>query len=252
MNQDRYLKILFPMVVIGIPGFGVFWHFVPYLLFYAMPFAFLSVSFAGLWVALAALNEDDYSLLGLIIPLTAVLVFLLAGFPKPHLILKDGSLAIDGVYFYHWFNNVKAWFDYSLWHVIPDTLAFLAPTVPVPKELYDLNDVRWILWTSLGIGAPILFLVLSASRVRAVKKAIEAKYQAIRDQNEAQLDDVKEESADQIKQIQSQMQALQQDRDHYREEHAKLKTLMEFQKKAAGSVKAEPNHKKGVLDSEDL
>lgn len=210
--------------------------------------------FAALWVAGAALGDDDYSWLGVIIPLTAVAVFLLVGFPKPPLILKDGGLAIDGAYFFDWFNHTKAWFDYALWHVIPEGFSFLAPTVPVRNEPYDLNTIRWLLWTSLGAGAPLAFLLLSGGKVRAIKKAVEAKYQKIAEENEAQLDHAKEENSVRIRKIESQMQGIQQERDHYREEHAKLKTLLEIQKKAASAAnqEADPNNKKGVLDSEDL
>lgn len=252
MKQDTSTKILFALVFIVVPSLYIFCRVVPYLLFYALPFASFSVLFASLWVAGASLGDDDYSWLGVIIPLSAVGVFLLVGFPKPPLILKGGALAIDGVYFFDWFNHTKAWFDYALWHVIPEGLAFLAPTVP-PNEHYDLNTIRWLFWISLGIGAPLVFMFLSADKARAVKRTIEAKYQAIHEENLAQLDNAKDENSDRIRKMESQMQGIQQERDHYRDEHAKLKTLLAFQKKADGAANdPDGNGKKGVLDSEDL
>ncbi len=68
---------------------ALFCRVVPYLLFYALPFASFSVLFASLRVAGASLGDNDYSWLGVIIPLTKVAVFLLGGFPKPPLILKS-------------------------------------------------------------------------------------------------------------------------------------------------------------------
>ncbi len=48
---------------------------------------------------------------------------------------------------------------------------------------------------------------------------------------------------------------VEQERDHYREEHAKLKALIDFQKKASSSTSdsgGKQENKKGVLDSDDL
>ncbi len=46
---------------------------------------------------------------------------------------------------------------------------------------------------------------------------------------------------------------VEQERDHYREEHAKLKALIEKKKKASSSDSGgKQENKKGVLDSDDL
>jgi hypothetical protein len=255
MNQDRSTQILFALVFIATPALYFLWRLMPYILFYVAPFAILSLLLAGFWfVAVTTLAEEDYSWLALIIPLSAIAVFLTVGFPKVYLATKAGSLPIDGIFFYNAFNAVKAWFDSSLWSLIPEGLIFLAPTVPVPKQLYDLNDVRWILWVSLGIGAPAVFLLFSGHKVRAIKAALEEKYQKIAKDNQAELDSVRAEKYRALREAEIDKRNIEQERDHYREEHAKLKTLIEFQKKAAGSTneKGERETTKGVLDSEDL
>ena len=152
MNHDRSTYVLFAVVFIGVPGIYILWCLLPYLLFYAAPFLILSLAFASVWAAtIIIFAEEDYSWLALIIPLSAIAVFLIVGFPRVYLATKTGDLPIDGIYFFNFFNNVKSWFDHALWSVIPEGLNFLAPRFPVPKELYDLNSVRWILWASLGI-----------------------------------------------------------------------------------------------------
>jgi len=254
MNQDRSTYILFGMVFIGAPALYFLWRLMPYILFYVAPFAILSLLLAAIWTAAVALTDENYSWLALIIPLSAIAVFIAVGFPKVYLATKAGSLPIDGTFFYDSFNAVKAWFDSSLWSVIPEGLSFLAPTVPVPKELYDLNDVRWILWVGLGIGAPVLFLLFSSHKVRAIKSALEEKYQQVAKSNQAELDSVRAEKYRALREAEIDKRNVEQERDHYREEHAKLKTLIEFQKKAAGSTNenGERETTKGVLDSEDL
>lgn len=255
MNQDRSTYILFGTVFIGVPVLYFLWRLMPYLLFYGVPFLILSCALATLWAAsVIVLAEEDYSWLALIIPISAIVVFIIVGFPRVYLATKTGDLPIDGVYFFNFFNNVKSWFDHALWSVIPEGLNFLAPTLPVPKELYDLNSVRWILWASLGIGAPGAFLLFCGHKGRALKNVLEAKYQQIAKDNQDELDRVYLEKSKALRNAESNQRFVEQERDHYRTEHAKLKTLMEFQKKAAGATTQEGDRdiKKGVLDSEDL
>lgn len=254
MNQDREAQILFAAVFIVTPTLYFLWRLTPYILFYIIPFLMLSLTVAAVWAAGVALAEDDYSWLALIIPLSAIAVFLLIGFPKVYLAPKRTLLPIDGVFFYNAFNSVKAWFDTTLWAVIPEGLGFLAPTVPVPKKPYDLNVVRWILWGTLGIGAPIAFLFFSNHKVRALKNALEEKYQKVAEDNEIELNSVRAEKDRALKEAEISKRHVEAERDHYREQHAKLKALLEFQKKAAGvpNQDGELNAKKGVLDSEDL
>ena len=142
MNQDRSTQILFAAVFIGAPALYFLWRLMPYILFYVAPFAILSLALAAIWLSgVATLAEEDYSWLALFIPLSAIAVFLFVGFPKVYLATKAGGFPIDGIFFYDAFNSVKAWFDTALWSVIPEGLSFLAPTVPVPKVLYELNGV---------------------------------------------------------------------------------------------------------------
>jgi len=254
MNQDRGAQVLFAAFFIGVPALYFVFRATPYLLFYLAPFVLSSLILSAVWTGGVALAEEDYSWLGLIIPLTSVLVFLAVGFPKVYVVTTPESFPIDGVYFYNAFNAVKSALDHTLWSVIPEGLAFLAPTVPVPKEPYDLNDVRWILWVSFGIGAPLTFLLFSSHKVRAIKEALEAKYKQIAKDNQNELDAVRSEKLQALRNAEGQVRHVEQERDHYREEHAKLKTLLEFQKKATSATNqdAERDIKKGVLDSEDL
>lgn len=255
MNQDRSTQILFAAVFIGAPALYFLGRLMSYILFYVAPFVILSLALAAVWTAaVATLTDEDYSWLALIIPLSAMAVFLLVGFPKVYLAVKPGSFPIDGIFFYDAFNSVKTWFDTALWSLIPEGLSFLAPSVPVPKEPYDLNDICWILWASLGCGAPIVFLLFSNRKVRAIKEALEEKYQQVAKDNQAELDSVRAEKYRALRQAEVDKRHVEEERDHYREEHTKLKTLLEFQKKAAGSTNqdGERETKKGVLDSEDL
>ena len=255
MNQDRSTQILFGLIFIGCPALYFLWRLTPYLIFYLLPFLLASALFAGIWiVALKAFSEDDYSWLGLVIPLSGIAVFLLIGFPKVYLATKAGTLPIDGISLFNAFNAVKSSFDHVLWSMIPQGLWFLAPTVPVPKELYDVNSVRWILWVSLGIGAPIVFLFFSSQKVRAIKDALEAKYQKVADENSKELEAVQTEKYKARRDSDIEKRHVEQERDYFREEHAKLKALLEFQKKAQGATNedGERENKKGVLDSEDL
>ncbi len=255
MNQDRSTKIYFAVVFIGCPAFYFLWRLMPYLIFYAAPFLILSCTFAALWaIPVNVFAEEDYSWLGLIIPLSAVALFLKFGFPKGYLATKADSVPIEGVYFFNLFNAVKGWFDHALWSVIPEGLHFLAPTVPVSKEPYGLNSVRWILWVSLEIGAPMAFLAFCGHQGRAFKNGLEAKYQKIAKDNQDELDTVRTEKFEALRNAEIDKRHVEEERDHHRTEHAKLKTLMEFQKKAAGSINENGHResKKGVLDSEDL
>jgi len=90
--------------------------------------------------------------------------------------------------------------------------------------------------------------------VRAIKEALEAKYKQIAKDNQNELDAVRSEKLQALRNAEGQVRHVEQERDHYREEHAKLKTLLEFQKKATSATNqdAERDIKKGVLDSEDL
>lgn len=258
MNQDRGTRILFAAVFIGCPALYILWRSIPYLLFCCLPVIVASALFAGLWiVALKAFSEEDYSWLGLIIPLSGILVFLFFGFPKVYLATEVGTvqrLPIDGSSIFNAFNSVKASIDHALWSIIPEGLTFLAPANPAPKELYDLNTLRWILWISLGIGAPILFLIFASQQARTLQNALEEKYKKIANQNKAELDGVRTEQYQALRAAENSRRQVEQERDHYREEHAKLKVLIDFQKKAAGAAdqNGDRHNKKGVLDSEDL
>ncbi len=255
MNQDRGTQILFAAVFVGCPALYFLWRSIPYLLFYFLPVIIASALFAGLWtVALKAFSEEDYSWLGLIIPLSGIGVFLLVGFPTVYLNVKAGTVPIEGIYFYNAFNSVKASIDHALWSIIPEGLNFLAPTNPVPKQLYDLNTVRWILWISFGIGAPTPFLFLSGRKVRSIEDALEEKYKKIADENKKELNAVLIEKSHALRAAENSQRQVEQERNYYRDEHAKLKALLDFQKKAAGATdqNVTREHKKGVLDSEDL
>lgn len=258
MNQDRSTQILFGVVFIALPGIYFLWRLIPYLLFYCLPVVVASALFAGLWfLSLKFFSEDDYSWLGIIIPLSGILVFLLLGFPKLYLATKAGKLQelpIDGVFVFNAFNSVKSSIDHALWSIIPEGLTFLAPADPAPKELYDLNTVRWLLWISLGIGAPILFLILSSQKVRSIQDALEEKYKKIADQNKAECAAIRTEKYHALRNAEMNQRQIEQERDHYREEHAKLKALLDFQKKAGAATDQNGSQeiKKGVLDSEDL
>lgn len=251
MNQDRSTQILFGVVFIAIPSLYFVWRLMPYLLFYALPFILLSCLFTFLWIAGVMAVNEDFSWLGIIIPLTAIAVFLIAGFPKDAVILKNGSTLIDGQFFYNAFNAVKAWFDHALWSMTPE---FFAPSMPVPKELYDLNDVRWILWTSLGIGAPAIFIFFASHRIGKIEDAIEAKYKEAASHNYNELCAMRTQKYEADRSADIRIKNTERERDHFQEELSKLKTIIEFQKKAAGSAirETDPSPKKGVLDSEDL
>jgi len=253
VNQDQNAKIVFWGFFIGVPATYVLMRVAPYLLFYVLPFVILSLLWAHLWhKALSALKE---SYAWLVIPITGVAIFCIAGFPKDVVYLKNGAALIDGQRCFDWFNAVKGGFDHALWSVIPDGLTFLAPRMPPTKVLYDFNTVRWLLWTSLGVGGPAGFFFHSLEKVRDKKTALEKKYEEAAKEKQRLFDEEKESHRGRIQKIKVAFQALETERDRLQNDNTKLKALAEFKKKALGAKNdgesTEPLPA-GVLDSDVL
>ncbi len=250
MNQDRSTQIFFGIVFVGIPALYGIWRLIPYLLFYLLPFVFFTALFVAIWFGVLSVSEENYSWLGLVIPATAVALYVLLGFPKESSFSKNG-IPVEGKFLFEWFNQTKTWFDVALWSLIPEGLFFIAPQVPVPWVPYDLNTLRWIFWVSYGVTSPLLFFAVGTAKAYQLKKDLEAKYTKIAEENLRHLRARQSENSSLAHHAKEQQKNFEREKNDLLDEIAKLKELIKFKRKADGpSILDTPPS--GVLDSDEL
>lgn len=247
-EQNSDTAKLFGLVFVVIPVVYLAVRVLPYLLFYVVPVVLLSVVTALLWRTVTRFDENRFRGLVLVIPATLLAVLLLAGLPVETKVV-GGYLVPNGEYFFNLFNSWNKTILHFLWTMTPMPFdAFFGLRPKVDSVLYDWNTVRWLIWISAGIGAPIAFSAWAWNHERLLKH----KYEEIL---KAKLDEKDKDFSERKTRAQARFNALIQEKRELAEETRKLKIEAEKWKLLAdfkAKTDSEPGEQKGVLDSDAL
>lgn len=247
-RQDDDTTKLFGWVFLVIPGLYLLVRALPYVLFYALPVVVVSAAIAALWRLSVHLDENRFRSLVLAIPATAILLLLVVGIPEATKI-EGNHLVPNGQYFFQLFNNWNRGILGLLFSITPEPFdAFMGLTKKVPPKLYDWNTVRWLLWISTGIGAPVAFFAWSRRHERHLAQEHEAQLKTELAKKDRELEELKARAKSRINEIIREKSQVEERAEMLAAEAKKWKALADFKTKADPA----PGEGMGVLDSDAL
>lgn len=254
-QQDEDTQKLFGLVFLVIPGLYLLVRVLPYLLFYALPVVVVSAAVAALWRLGIHFDENRFRSLVLVIPGTAILLLLFAGIPEATKV-EGNYLVPNGQYFFQLFNTWNRGILGFLFSITPEPFdGFLGLTKKAAPKLYDWNTVRWLLWISTGVGAPVALFAWGSRHEHRLEQEHEERLKTELTKKDRELDELKARAKSRINEIIREKSQVEERAEMLSAEARKWKELAAFNTKASDvgiTANREDQGQKGVLDSDAL
>jgi hypothetical protein len=247
-RQDDDTTKLFGLFFLVVPGLYLLVRVLPYVLFYALPVVVVSAAVAALWRLSVHLDENRFRSLVLAIPATAILLLLLVGIPEATKI-EGNYLIPSGQYFFQLFNRWNAGILGFLYSATPEPFdGWFGLRSKASPVLYDWNTVRWLLWISTGIGAPVAFIAWSRRHEHRLEQKHEEQLKTELAKKDRELDELKARAKSRINEIIREKSQVEERAEMLAAEAKNWKALADFKTKADSA----PVEGMGVLDSDAL
>lgn len=162
-DETESTKALFKFVFIFCPAAYVVVRLLPYLFFYVLPFGLGSLFIGWLWSVGCQAGFTEYKRIAVFFPIMVFILIATVDFPSRIPEKFKGKQRIESQMLHDAFNDMKSGIEgFINWTWLSHYRWIFGSSIVPPEKYepfpYDREDLSWVLWLSLCLGAPAFFL----------------------------------------------------------------------------------------------